>query len=370
MDHKTLRGKKFLASMSLCVSLGVSLMALVLSCANARAETGLSDLKVQTPYRLSVFAHVRGARSLAPAHEIATVFVGTRAKSLYAIREGKVHVLSASLRVPNGIVWRAPYLYVAEQHRVSRYRFDKFQSRLPAGEVLFDGLPNKKHHGWRVAAIGADDRLYLAVGAPCNICTPKGLEGTIVRLPLTGGAPEIYARGVRNSVGMDFRPQSGVLFFTDNGADFMGDNSPLEELNRAPRKGMFFGYPFFGGARERTRQFETRPLPQESTFPVATFPAHNAPLGVHFYRGEKIEDLKGDAFVALHGSWNRSVPDGYRVIRLHFEHGNPAPSRQSVFIDGFLHLEGGRGRPVDVTTHWDGSLLVSDDARGLVYQIQ
>ena len=357
-----MRRKRFLACLSAAV--------LVLSSTEVHGETRVHGLSVQAPYRLSVFARVRGARSLAPAPEIGTVFVGTRGKSLYAIREGNVHVLSASLRVPNGIAWRTPHLYVVEQHRVARYRFDKFQPRLPAGEVLFDGLPNKKHHGWRVAAIGADDLLYVAVGAPCNICTPKGLEGTIVRLSLTGLEPEIFARGVRNSVGMDFRPESGVLFFTDNGADFMGDDAPPEELNRAPQKGMFFGYPFFGGGGDRTQKFKSRPLPQVPTFPIATFPAHNAPLGVHFYRGEKLEDLKGDAFVALHGSWNRSTPDGYRVIRLHFDKGNPVPRKQSVFIDGFLHLKGGRGRPVDVKTHWDGSLLLSDDARGLVYRIE
>ena len=358
--------KKLLAILSAILLLALLMPGL--SCSEARAETLVQGLKIQAPYRVSIFAKVRGARSLAPAAEIETLFVATRGKSLYAIRGKKLHVLSASLRVPNGIAWRAPYLYVVEQHRVARYRFDQFQPRLPAAEVLFDGLPNKKHHGWRVAAIGGDDRLYIAVGAPCNICSPKGLEGTILRLPLAGGTPEIFARGLRNSVGMDFRPASGVLFFTDNGADFMGDNAPPEELNRAPRKGMFFGYPFFGGGSDRTKEFANQPLPQESIPPIATFPAHNAPLGVHFYRGE-IKDLKGDAFVALHGSWNRSVPDGYRVMRLHFDSSSPVPRKQSVFIDGFLHLQGGRGRPVDIKTHWDGSLLVSDDARGRVYRI-
>ena len=356
-----MRCKQFMASFSL--------LTLAFAC-EARAGSWLQGLSVQAPYRLSVFAKVRGARSLAVAPELESVFVGTGGKSLYAIRKGKVFVLSASLRVPNGISWRAPYLYVAEQHRVVRYRFDAFLSRLPAGEVLFDGLPNKKHHGWRVTTIGADDRLYVAIGAPCNICAPKGLEGTIVRLPLTGGEIEIYARGVRNSVGMDVRPRSGVLFFTDNGADFMGENTPQEELNRAPRSGLFFGYPFFGGGKDRTKEFLGKTPLQKATFPVATFPAHTAPLGVHFYRGDRLKDLKGDAIVALHGSWNRSVPDGYRVMRLHFDPSDPVPRKQSVFVDGFLRLKGGRGRPVDVKTHWDGGLLISDDRRGIVYKIE
>lgn len=336
------------------------------------------SLKVQKPYRLSVFARAKGARSLAVAEEIASVFISTRGSRLYAFKDGKTHLLADNLNVANGIAWLAPYLYIVEQDKVSRYRFDKFYPRLPKTQednnnLLFDQLPNKRHHGWRVATIGPDRKLYIAIGAPCNICSVTGLEGTITRMELDGSAVEVYASGVRNSVGLDFQPSSKTLFFTDNGADFMGDNSPPEEVNQALRKGMFFGYPWFGGGRDLTKKFASHPLPQGNdsavSFPVATFTAHSAPLGIHFYRGEKFNDLKGDAFVALHGSWNRSSPSGYKVMRLHFSDGSPTP-RQSVFIDGFLNMRGGRGRPVDVKTHWDGSLLISDDKRGLVYRIE
>ena len=339
----------------------------------------VQSLKVQKPYRLSVFARAKGARSLAVAAEIGSVFISTRGSRLYAFKDGKTHLLADNLNVANGIAWLAPYLYIVEQDKVSRYRFDKFYPRLPKleagnGGVLFDQLPNKRHHGWRVATIGPErKRLYIAIGAPCNICSVSGLEGTITRMALDGSAVEIYASGVRNSIGLDFQPSSATLFFTDNGADLMGDNSPPEEVNHAPRKGMFFGYPWFGGGRDRTGKFANNPLPQTDgskvSFPIATFTAHSAPLGIHFYRGEKFKDLRGDAFIALHGSWNRSSPSGYKVMRLQFSDDGSAQPRQSVFIDGFLNMRGGRGRPVDVKTHWDGSLLISDDERGLVYRL-
>ena len=378
--------KRYLPVAGRAVSLlPVLLLALLFFLPTALAQGSLElenlhaqSLKVQKPYRLSVFARAKGARSLAVAEEIGSVFISTRGSRLYAVKDGKTHLLANNLNVANGIVWRAPYLYVVEQDKVSRHRFDEFQPRLAKsqeanGGVLFDKLPNKRHHGWRVATIGPDSRLYIAIGAPCNICSVTGLEGTIIRMALDGSGVEVYASGVRNSIGLDFQPSSGTLFFTDNGADFMGDDSPPEEVNHALRAGMFFGYPWFGGGRDRTEEFANRALPQTNgsvvSFPIATFTAHSAPLGIHFYRGEKFKDLQGDAFVALHGSWNRSSPSGYKVMRLHFSAGELEP-RQSVFIDGFLRMRGGQGRPVDVKTHWDGSLLISDDKRGLVYRLE
>ncbi len=360
-------------------TIAMLMLALLCGSSSASAEQSLQyalqQLQVQKPYRISLFARAKGARTLAVAEEIGSVFIATRARRIYIVKDGTTHLLSDNLNVPNGIVWRSPYLYVIEQDKVSRHRFDEFSARLPAGDILFDALPNKKHHGWRVATIGPDDRLYIAIGAPCNICSVQGMEGTIIRMELDGSGVEVYASGIRNSIGMDFQPSSDTLFFTDNGADFMGNDSPPEELNRASRKGLFFGYPWFGGGRDRTKKFANTPIPDELsakgvTFPIDTFPAHNAPLGIHFYRGERFEDLKGDALVALHGSWNRAPPDGYRVVRLHFEAGDTSPSHQSIFIDGFLNMQGGRGRPVDLKTHWDGSILLSDDARGLVYRIE
>ena len=215
---------------------------------------------------------------------------------------------------------------------------------------------------------GPRGRLYVAVGAPCNICALSGLEGTIVSLNAGGGMPEIFARGVRNSVGMDFQPASGHLFFTDNGADRMGDDVPPDELNRAARAGLHFGFPYFGGGDSRTSEFRNAE-PPEVTMPVVRFGAHVAALGVHFYRGAMLPaEYRNDAFVAQHGSWNRSVPDGYRVVRVRFDAGGRAQSYE-IFAEGWLLGGSAWGRPVDVKELADGSLLVSDDRSGIVYRI-
>ena len=149
--------------------------------------------------------------------------------------------------------------------------------------VVFAGLPDKAHHGWRYMDIAPDGQLYIAIGSPCNICRGIGLEGTIVSLPRTGGTPSIFARGIRNSVGFDFQPGSDDLYFTDNGTDGMGDDEPPEEFNHAPRAGLHFGFPYYGGGTARTRKFGRGTPPAGAVGPAVTFPAHNAPLGVHFY---------------------------------------------------------------------------------------
>jgi len=197
----------------------------------------------------------------------------------------------------------------------------------------------------------------------------EGFEGTIIRLrPEPGAEPEVYARGVRNSVGFDFHPETGELYFTDNGADWMGDDNPPDELNHAPHPGLHFGYPWYGGGTDRTRQFRSRPMLRKATPPIVAFNAHVAALGIHFYRGTMFPaEMRGDAFVAQHGSWNRSIPDGYRVMRVRFD-GTRALSHE-VFADGFLSGRRAWGRPVDVTELPDGSLLVSDDRADALYRI-
>jgi len=201
------------------------------------------------------------------------------------------------------------------------------------------------------------------------------MEGTILRLapPGTPGprTPEVFARGVRNSVGFDFQPSSGDLYFTDNGADNMGEDVPPDEFNHAPVKGLWFGFPWFGGGTARTDEFQDRPLPAPHNPPAVAFGAHVAALGVSFYRGAMFPaEARGDAFVAQHGSWNRRVPDGYRVARVRFDKKTGKALSWEPFATGFLRPDGARwGRPVDVKELADGSLLVSDDFRGAVYRI-
>jgi glucose/arabinose dehydrogenase len=236
--------------------------------------------------------------------------------------------------------------------------------------VVFDGLPDKSHHGWRYATFGPDGRIYISIGAPCNVCAPKGLEGTIIALSPDGGKPEVMALGVRNAVGLAFHPKTGQLFFTDNGADSMGDDSPPDELNQLENAGQHFGFPWFGGGQDRTPQFARRPLPDRKlSAPVIAFGAHVAPLGIHFYRGSMFPpEYQHDAFVAQHGSWNRSSPVGYRVVRVRFDNNGNAVSHEP-FIEGWLNAGAKLGRPVDIAELPDGSLLVSDNHGHLIWRI-
>ncbi len=355
--------------------LGCLLIALLPGCAVAEAD--LSQIRLPPGFTINLFARVANARSLAVAPGLGVVFVGNRRghsvwAAIDADRDGRaerVERFAQGLSVPNGVAWRDGYLYVAEQHRVIRYAVPDLAAIGKAEpEILLDGLPDKRHHGWRYLAFDPKGRLHVTLGAPCNICAPEGLEGSIIRL-VPGGAPKIVARGVRNSVGMDFHPGNGRLYFTDNGADFMGDDLPPDELNMATREGLHYGYPFFGGGRARTSRFAESTPPPGAVFPVQDFNAHVAALGVHFYRGKMFPPAyRTDAFVAQHGSWNRSVPDGYRIMRLHLDAAGRVRGKQ-VFAEGWLRGSRVIGRPVDIKELPDGSLLVSDDFSDAVYRI-
>jgi len=253
-----------------------------------------------------------------------------------------------------------------------RYPAPGFSLDLPfaeMGEVIYDRLPDKAHHGWRYIAFGPDKKLYVTVGVACNICDFSDPEGTILRMNPDGSGAEIYARGLRNSVGLAFHPETGVLYFTDNNTDLMGDDIPPGEFNAAPRPGMHFGFPYYAGGDIRHEDWKDKKPPQEVTFPVVEFDAHSAALGVEFYTGDMFpEEYKNNAFVAHHGSWNRTDPIGYRIMRVKFDaEGNAAGAE--VFIDGWLIRGEAWGRPVDLLQLPDGSLLVSDDYQGVIYRI-
>ena len=329
-------------------------------------------------FAIKLYADAPEARSLVPVPALGAVIVGQRKGSrIHAIVDRDldgtaedVVILRRGLKSPNGIDWRDGYLYVAEQHRLIRLKGDTLAALAEAEpEVLFDGFPDDPWHGWRYARFAPDGSLYVSVGAPCNICSVDGLEGTIVRFDPETWKPEVYASGVRNSVGFAFQPGTGDLFFTDNGADNMGDDSPPDELNHAPVAGSWFGFPYFGGGADRTSDFSGRPLPRNPIYPVVEFGAHVAALGISFYEGDMFpRAFSGDAFVAQHGSWNRTIPDGYRVVRVRFENGRAVGYEH--FAEGFLLPDGSTwGRPVDIKPLPDGSLLVSDDRRDAVYRI-
>ena len=343
--------------------------------ARAVESADLARLRLPAGFTASIYAQAPGARSMAPAPSLGVIFVGTRSDTLYAVtmgdgRPNAVRTLSSDLKVPNGVAFHDGWLYIAEQNRIVRYRPTRHRLAPHDLQVLYDRLPDRAHHGWRYAAFGPDGRLYVSVGSPCNICDVSGLEGTIVRMNPDGSGFEIFARGIRNSVGIDFQPKTGVVYFTDNGGDNMGDDVPPDELNRAPRPGLDFGFPHYAGGHAVSPGYARRSPPAHATFPVLAFGAHVAALGVQFYRGAMFPAAyRNDAFVAQHGSWNRSVPDGYRLMRIRFDDGGTA-LRAEPFAEGFLQRNGDVwGRPVDVKTLPDGSMLVSDDLGGAIYRI-
>ena len=272
--------------------------------------------------------------------------------------------------MPNGIAYHNGDLYVAEVERITRYR--GIASRLmqmPAAEVLDIDLPGEKHHGWRYIGFGPDNKLYIAIGAPCNICD-RGNEGfgQIWRMNADGSGKELFAEGVRNSVGFTWHPETGEMWFTDNGRDLMGDNIPPDELNRAPEQGLHFGYPYCHGGEILDPEFGDGKNCADYTSPVQKLGPHAAALGVKFYTGDMFPDeYKGQIFIAEHGSWNRSKKIGYRVSLVRLENG--VPVSYDDFAKGWLKRQNVSGRPVDLLVLDDGSMLVSDDHAGKIYRI-
>lgn len=333
----------------------------------------LDDIRLPPGFHIEEYADVPKARSLALGDR-GTLFVSTRkAREVYAVVENddgttRTIELLTGMSTPNGIAYHDGSLYVAEIDRVFRYRdIEDHLDSPPEGELLDIDLPSDKSHGWRYIGFGPDNKLYIAIGAPCNICNEPGYA-LIIRTNPDGSDREIYASGIRNSVGFTWHPTTGELWFTDNGRDMMGDDLPPDELNRAGRQGQHFGYPYcHGGYILDPRYGEGRDC-ADFTPPVQRLGPHVASLGVKFYTGDMFPpEYRNQVFIAEHGSWNRSEKIGYRVslVRLN---GNEAVSYEP-FAYGWLQNEQVSGRPVDLIVKNDGSLLVSDDFAGKIYRI-
>jgi len=340
---------------------------------SAAAES--ADITLPPGFQISVYAgDVPNARQMAAGPD-GVVFVGSRSEGkVYAVvnRTGqhRIHVLASGLNQPSGLAFRDGSLYVAAVNRILRFR-DAAQNleKPPKPEVVSDAYPSDAHHGWKFIAFGPDGRLYVPVGAPCNVCPPPGpLHSTITKLDIAGGRPEVVARGVRNSVGFDFQPETGELWFTDNGRDWLGDDQPPDELNRLTRPGEHFGFPFCHGDGLRDPEHNAGRACSEFTPPARLLGPHVAALGMRFYTGQMFpERYRGGIFIAEHGSWNRSTPIGYRVTFVKVE-GGRATSYEP-FASGWLKGGSASGRPADVLVLPDGSLLVSDDKAGRIYRI-
>jgi glucose/arabinose dehydrogenase len=336
----------------------------------------LDKIKLPPGFKIDIYASsVPGARSMTLSPN-GTLYVGTRDQgNVYAIRDtnhdGKaeeVITIASGLHQPNGVAFRNGSLYVAEVSRISRY--DDIESRLhdpPQPVVVNDQLPDDEWHGWKFIRFGPDGKLYVPVGAPCNICEPTDPHATIMRMNANGTGLEIYARGIRNTVGFDWSPE-GELWFTDNGRDYLGDNSPPDELNYAPVQGMNFGFPYCHGANISDPEFGQKHNCSEFTPPAMELGPHVASLGMRFYEGDMFPaEYKGQVFIAEHGSWNRKDPIGYRITLVRIE--NNKAVNYSVFAEGWLQGDKAWGRPVDVEVLPDGSMLVSDDLAGVIYRI-
>jgi glucose/arabinose dehydrogenase len=367
---------KYAIALTVALALFV-IIALVFfnSAGKGRSDLRPDTIKLPPGFRIDVYAgDVPGARSMALSPN-GTLFVGTRDEGkVYAItsKDGKkadeVITIASGLYLPNGVAFRNGSLYVAEVSRILRY--DDIESHLrdpPKPVVVSDAFPSDEWHGWKFIRFGPDGKLYVPVGAPCNVCEVNDPYATIMRMDPDGSGLEVYARGVRNTVGFDWDSE-GKLWFTDNGRDYLGENVPPDELNYAPQAGMNFGFPYCHGRNISDPEFGSRHACSEFTPPAMELGPHVASLGMRFYEGDMFPArYKGQIFIAEHGSWNRQVPIGYRITLVRLENGTPVS--YEVFAEGWLQGNEAWGRPVDVEVMHDGSLLVSDDKAGAIYRI-
>ncbi len=356
------------------------LIVLVVGCSESTSapDAQLGLIKLPPGFKIELFAEgVVGARSLARGSD-GTIFVSTRgAGNVYAVvdrnndyRADTTYTIASGLYMPNGIAFRDGSLYVAEVNKV--WRYDDIENHLadpPEPVLINDGFPSDSHHGWKFIRFGPDGKLYVPVGAPCNICLSEDERyASIMRMNPDGSDLEVFAHGIRNTVGFDWNPETGVLWFTDNGRDMLGDDLPPDELNRAPEIGMHFGYPFCHAGEIADPEFGNQRPCDEFTPPVQKLGPHVAALGMIFYTGQMFpEEYRNQIFIAEHGSWNRSDPIGYRVTLVRHEDGKA--TSYEVFAEGWLQGDKRWGRPVDVMQMPDGSLLVSDDHGDRIYRI-
>ncbi len=363
-------------------------------------KANLKRIKLPPGFSIDLYAVVPDARHMAVAPSTNMLFVGTRKTTVWAVtnRNGgdaatEVKSFAPSLKFsnPNGVCWtKDGFLIVAEHNRVLTFPAAEFFYEGPdvaVGEVVPQGqlVPPEEesyNHGARTCRVGPDNKLYVTLGQPYNVPPAEKVAmyrklgiGGIIRMEQDGSKREVFAVGVRNSVGQDFNPKDGSLWFTDNQTDGLGDTVPPGELNRAPKAGMDFGYPYWNGhykvaGSPAAADLKNLPEPAGAVFPQVEFPAHQAQLGMTFYTGKMFpEKYRGGIFVASHGSWNSTVPTGALVNFVSLK-GDGTADKTEVFADGFRDENGiYRGRPVDVAVMKDGSMLISDDFAGAIYRV-
>jgi glucose/arabinose dehydrogenase len=351
--------------------------------AQAQRDLPLDSITLPDGFSIELYAeNVPDARAMVLS-ESGVLFVSTRVKEdgkVYAVvdedKDGKaekVHTLATGLHMPNGVELLDGDLYVAEVSKI--WRFDDIEQHLddpPKPTLLTEDLPTDDHHGWKFIAFGPDNRLYFNIGAPCNICNKEDENpnyASIVSIKPDGSDLQIFAKGVRNSVGITWHPDTKEMWFTDNGRDWLGDDRPPDELNHAPKSGLHFGFPFCHGGDLVDPEFGEGRSCDEFTAPVQNLGPHVAALGLEFYTGSQFPaEYNKQIFIAEHGSWNRSIPIGYRIMLVKLDENQKATSYEP-FAEGWLSRNNAWGRPVDIELMPDGSMLVSDDHAGCIYRI-
>ena len=356
----------------------IALVAVIACSARVSPSDGIELIRLPDGFRIEIYADsLPDARSMAFSPN-GTLFVSTRNNgSVYAVRDADEDgfaesrfVIASNLTLPNGVAFRDGSLYVAEVDRI--WRFDNIELQLeapPEPVLITDRFPDDTWHGWKYIAFGPDGKLYVPVGAPCNVCERPDPYSTITRMNPDGSDFEIVARGVRNSVGFDWHPESGELWFTDNGRDMMGDDIPPDELNRVTQVGQHFGFPYIHAGEFPDPEFGDGRSLDDFVAPEQQLGPHVAGLGMEFYTGHTFpEEYEGQIFIAEHGSWNRTDKIGYRVTLVRLGP-DGRPTSYEPFAEGWLQGQNSWGRPVDLEQMPDGSLLVSDDQAGVLYRI-
>lgn len=352
-----------------CLSIFVALVCPVLP---ALAAPPLAHLTVPAGFHVAVYNDaVPNAREMALGAK-GTLFVGSNdAGKVYALSDDgrKVRVIASGLELPVGVAFHDGDLYVSAVSRI--LKFPDVEDHLdnpPPPQIVTDKLPNATHHGWRFIAFGPDDKLYVPIGAPCNVCDQSGYA-KLLRMNADGSGWQDVAYGIRNTVGFDWQPGTQKLWFTDNGRDLLGDDNPADELNRVDKLGEHFGFPYCHEGDILDPQFGSGKSCKDYAPPMLKLGAHVAALGMRFYNGARFPaSYRGAIFIAEHGSWNRSSKSGYRVVVVHLGKDGKVVDQQP-FLTGFLDGQKTLGRPADVLPMPDGSLLVSDDDNGAIYRV-
>ncbi len=339
----------------------------------------LDKIKLPPGFSISVYAEVPNARSMTLS-ESGVLYVGNRSEDkVYAVTDenndgkaDKVYVVASGLNSPNGVAFKNGHLYIATISSILKLENIEANLANPTKPItIFDKYPEDQHHGWKFIAFGPDGKLYVPVGAPCNICkSEKPVYASITRINDDGTGMEIFANGIRNSVGFSWHPVTKQLWFTDNGRDLLGNDIPSDELNNAPAAGMHFGYPYCHQGDIPDPEFGKGKNCSDYTPPVEKLGAHVASLGLRFYTGTMFgEAYKNQIFIAEHGSWNRTEPVGYRIVTVKLDSTGKSMG-SNIFAEGWLQPDGKvLGRPVDVAIKQDGSMLISDDYSGVIYRV-